>query len=193
MRVSIGGDTACRRWLVDRPRQGVAGMYFMPDEFKQRSQHLKASGEKQAGAETRDTPPLLETPKTFQVGVNPCMEEGSVPERTPEREVKPESVSVSNLKENTPLSLGLSLSPPNPPAQNSDFLSGAVTSFNGNTDLFWQLADSYRDLAANTLALKFQAACGVVLTGVQVQQLLAKGRPKATDSVPQPIYSSEPL
>ena len=110
MRVSISGDTACRRWLVEKPRKGIAGMYFMLDEFKMQSEHLKGYNEKQEGVETRDTHPLKEMDKNFQVTPKDSHKKASLPEGPAEIGVKPEKTSDPNLKEKTPFSRGVSLS-----------------------------------------------------------------------------------
>lgn len=105
MRVSIGGDTACRRWLVEKPRKGIAGIYFLHDEFKMQSEQLKGYNEKQEGVETRDTHPLKEMHKNFQVTQKDSYRKASLPEGTAEIGVKPEKTPDPNLK-GTPRSLG---------------------------------------------------------------------------------------
>jgi hypothetical protein len=115
MRVSVGADTACKRWLVERPRKGVAGLYFMPDEFK--TQHLKGSGENSQGVQTRDTHPLKETAKTFQVGLEDSPRQDLVPERSPEKGVKPERDPDPSLKGFPDFSQGVIPSPGSTPTQ----------------------------------------------------------------------------
>ena len=71
LRSSVGRDTACRRWLVQKPRQGVAGLYFMPHEFRNGFQQKP---QKEEGVQTRETHPLIKEEEMLEVG-----EEGSSP------------------------------------------------------------------------------------------------------------------
>lgn len=161
MRVSVGNDTACRRWLVTKPRVGIAGMFFMPENFKQQSHHLKGSGEKGHGVETRDTHPSIEKPNIFQVALKSSPEQGSEPERSPENRVKHESPAKPNLKGNHLFLPGVSLSTP---------------SLNGQTDAFWKVADANPDEHPYTLALRLEREIGLKLTGAQVKSLLEQSK-----------------
>lgn len=165
MRVSIGGDTACRRWLVKKALKGIAGMYFMPDEFKMQSEHLKGYNQKQERVETRDTHPLKEMHKNFQVTPKDSHRKASVPEGEAEIGVKPEKTSDPNLKENTPFSRGVSLSPP--------------PQLNGSSDGVLKIIKENPDDVPAQLANKIYASVGINLTGSQIKALIAQGPPQA--------------
>ena len=68
LRKSVGRDTACRRWLTQKPKQGVPGLYFMPQEFRNGSRHLEQKDEKTVGVQTRETHPSYKEGEMFQVG-----------------------------------------------------------------------------------------------------------------------------
>ncbi len=196
MRVSIGADTACRRWLVEKARVGVAGMYFMPDEYKTQSEHLKGLSENRQGVQTRDTHPLKEIDKTFQVTPKDSYRQGSSPEGTPETGVKPESQesdegsptskadsSLSgpfqaenhmptgesgHLKENAPSLLGVCLSPP---------------ILNGSTDAVLKVINDHPSALPAQLANKIYAALGINLTGAQIAAIKAQHPPITTSEL----------
>lgn len=109
LRSSVGRDTASRRWLVQKPRQGVAGLYFMPHEFRNGFQQKP---QKEEGVQTRETDPLIKEEEMLEVG-----EEGSSP-LLPEllttlpMGIQPPTVEGDDFQQNTPDLSGVSLSPP---------------------------------------------------------------------------------
>ena len=76
LRKSVGRDTACRRWLMQKPRAGVSGLYFMPMEFRTQSHYLEQNTGNEVGVQIRETHPLKESSEMFQVGVFPCKGQG---------------------------------------------------------------------------------------------------------------------
>lgn len=201
MRVSITGDTACARWLVVRPRKGIAGRYFMPHEYRMESTHLEGNPEKQEGVETRDSHPPLKRGETLQVGVNPSSGQGLAPVREPVNHLKSVSdgaqpatkgtasptgalqaeapVVASDLpqpvrKTAKPIG-GVSLSS-HPPQENGNFLSGSVPTLNGHTEAFWKVVEENPGALPVTIANRFYTVTKHSLTGQQVKGLIAQGQ-----------------
>ena len=160
LRKSVGRDTACRRWLTQKPRPGVAGLYFMPHEFRNGSHHLEQNGQKQAEVQTRETHLLNKKEEMFQVGGISCEEQGSVPGTTKGTALEPGTGLTADLEQNTPNLSGVSLSPP---------------SLNGQTDTFWQIVRDNPEALPSQIANKLHAATGRNLTGAQVKALIAAG------------------
>lgn len=159
LRSSIGRDTACRRWLVQKPRQGVAGLYFMPHEFRNGFQQ---KSQKEEGVQARETHPLLKGGEMLEVG-----EEGSSPLAselltTLPIDIQPSTTEGDDFKQNTPNPSGVSLSPP--------FL-------NGQTDAFWQIVNAHPNALPSQIANKLHAATGRTINGAQAKALIAKGPP----------------
>ena len=162
LRKSVGRDTACRRWLTQKPRPGVAGLYWMPYEFRNGSHDLEQNGQKEAGVQKRETHPLNKKEEMFQVEGIPDGEQGVVPGTTKGTVLEPGIGLTADLEQNTPNLSGVSL---------------FVPSLNGQTDTFWQIVhDNPNDLPVQ-IANKLQAATGRNLSGAQVKQLIAAGPP----------------
>ena len=159
LRSSVGRDTACRRWLVQKPRQGVAGLYFMPHEFRNGFQQKP---QKEEGVQTRETHPLIKEEEMLEVG-----EEGSSP-LLPEllttlpMGIQPPTAEGNDFQQK-PLNLsGVSLSPP---------------PLNGHTDAFWKIVKDNPEAYPSQIANKFMAETKRNLTGAQVKALIAQGPP----------------
>ena len=132
----------------------------MPDEFKMQSEHLKGYNEKQEGVETSDTHPLKEMDKNFQVTPKDSHRKASLPEGPAEIGVKPEKTSDPNLKENTPFSRGVSLSP--------------APQLNGFSDGVWKIIKENPDDVPAKLANKIYASVGINLTGSQIKAMITQ-------------------
>ena len=121
LRSSVGRDTACRRWLAQKPRQGVAGLYFMPHEFRNGLQQKPSD---QAGVQTRETHPLNKGEEMLEVGKedNPKGREDSPgvekdnsglvsePPTTDPITIQPQTTEADHFQQNTPDLSGVSLS-----------------------------------------------------------------------------------
>jgi len=157
LRSSVGRDTACRRWLTQKPRQGVPGLYFMPHEFRNGSNHLQQKHQNKSGVQTRETHPLKKGVEMLEVGVKPFEREGIEPQTNPKTHIQPPTPEVDHLQQNTPLFSGVSLSTPN---------------LNGHADAVWKVIDNNPGLHPHQLANKIHAATGLRLDGRQVRYLI---------------------
>ncbi|KZR85082.1 hypothetical protein PMIT1342_00002 [Prochlorococcus marinus str. MIT 1342] len=157
LRSSVGRDTACRRWLTQKPRQGVPGLYFMPHEFRNGSNHLQQKHQNKSGVQTRETHPLKKGVEMLEVGVKPFEREGIKPQTNPKTHIQAPTPEVDQLQQNTPLFSGVSLSPP---------------ILNGHTDAVWEVIDNNPGLHPARLANKIYAETNVEINGSQVRALL---------------------
>ena len=184
LRKSVGRDTACRRWLTQKPRAGVPGLYFMPMEFRTQSHCLEQNGENEDGVETRDTHPLKEGSEVFQVEVVPCKGQGQSPGTNPGTGVEPGTTRDLDLEQKTPRTYGVSLSskPPAVQGRDSDETVRPPT-LNGNGPAVWAVINANPGLVPHTLSLLIETATGIRLNGAQVKALIANGPPAASDAL----------
>ncbi|CAK27599.1 Uncharacterized protein with a Hexameric Replicative Helicase RepA-like domain [Synechococcus sp. RCC307] len=106
LRNTVGRDTACRRWLTQKPRQGVPGLYFMSYEFRDETKHFKQTNKNADGVQTRETHPCKEREEMLE-----AEKEGSQGlEDSPPTDLQHPTDSKIHLQQNTPDLYGVSLS-----------------------------------------------------------------------------------